>query len=501
MEGKDQQIRIITPLFILMCLVVSVPAFTSASEKSQDDNYNSISGLRYHGPIEIDGSSDLGSSEIIYSGTGSPEDPYVLESYLIEKKNRTGIVISNNHHHMIIRECVVSLGIFEGASGILIVNSTNITIEYSELSNCLVGIMIENSTGIRVVDTNIHSNHYGMNITGGSRNSVLGCDIIGCLIDGINVIRSPQTVIEKCFLMGNSGRISYDQAVHITDSSYSMIRGCEMRMNCGTAVQIDGSIEGTSPIAGIRILDTKIHYNKNGIVISGAEDFRIIRCDIEYNWLGLAAFDSTGSEVTGCGFLRNDKGISMKNLSGSSLTSIDFRECGYGMKIQSCRENNILENRFNRSRLYDIHISEPDEGGCLSRDNKIIMNIFESEPSRYPATDNGIDNIWDDGEQGNTWIVSNRMNICCDWSNGTVRINGTAGSSDSCASIIEMKLDKTDDHSETELNGGNDRDRLMVVLSAMIIGMISVVFSVVLFSIFRKDNGKHIAQMESHSMR
>ena len=94
-----------------------------------------------HVPIFINGDNSFTPSNGVSSGSGTADDPYVIENLLIDASGSHGIWIENTTKHFIIRNCVVENG---GGThwGIYLKNVRNGRIENNTCENNLDGIAL-----------------------------------------------------------------------------------------------------------------------------------------------------------------------------------------------------------------------------------------------------------------------------------------------------------------------------------------------------------------------
>ncbi|HDJ25985.1 MAG TPA: hypothetical protein ENF34_01550, partial [Candidatus Bathyarchaeota archaeon] len=57
------------------------------------------------GPIEIYGDEDFTSENGVVGGSGTPDDPYIIEGWEISADEQTGIFITETTKYFIIRNC------------------------------------------------------------------------------------------------------------------------------------------------------------------------------------------------------------------------------------------------------------------------------------------------------------------------------------------------------------------------------------------------------------
>jgi parallel beta-helix repeat protein len=132
-----------------------------------------VGGLVSHPPIYIEGNDDLTPANGVASGSGTENDPYIIEGWDINAENAYGIWIKNTTAHFIIRNCYVHDGICFNY-GILLESVTNGKIDnlksYNNRSIVFVAssnIVITNSVVEGIAEDGIRlyysSNNYLLN--------------------------------------------------------------------------------------------------------------------------------------------------------------------------------------------------------------------------------------------------------------------------------------------------------------------------------------------------
>ncbi len=95
-----------------------------------------------------------------FPGTGTDIDPYLIEDLHFDSTSSSeyyGIYIANTKKHFLIRNCIIedlSIGIF--------LDSVTGSVDSTTISNCMIGIGIENSSSILMKNSYINYNNYGI---------------------------------------------------------------------------------------------------------------------------------------------------------------------------------------------------------------------------------------------------------------------------------------------------------------------------------------------------
>jgi parallel beta-helix repeat protein len=126
---------------------------------------------RTHEPIYIYGDDDFTLKNGVISGSGSQQDPYIIEGWYIDAWDIDyGIYIDHTEAHFVIRGCVIE----RARDAAIYLNSvTNGNIEKCQVSLSQVGVCFFNANQNRLTNTVIAENCYGVVMTLGSKDNVV----------------------------------------------------------------------------------------------------------------------------------------------------------------------------------------------------------------------------------------------------------------------------------------------------------------------------------------
>jgi parallel beta-helix repeat protein len=122
------------------------------------------------GPIRIDGDQGLNSANGLTGGSGTAENPYLIEGWRIvnlHTSNSIGIIIGNTTACIEIR----SVDISGAGIGISITNARNVTVSDSLLSNNTYAVSVDHSLDCSVVNNTFADNHYAVFVIDASKNT------------------------------------------------------------------------------------------------------------------------------------------------------------------------------------------------------------------------------------------------------------------------------------------------------------------------------------------
>jgi len=122
--------------------------------------------LTVHDPILIDGDDGFTNASGVIWGTGSSDDPYVIEGWDIQGPTGTScIAVQSTSAHFLIRDCYLhDCGVASGGSGISLLLCSNGRIERCTAVNNDQGIEMVGVTGMVIQDSYCSMNSKGVNL-------------------------------------------------------------------------------------------------------------------------------------------------------------------------------------------------------------------------------------------------------------------------------------------------------------------------------------------------
>lgn len=139
-----------------------------------------------HEPIQINGNDEFTPENGVVRGSGSPDDPYVIENWIINASSSTGIEIRNTDAFFVIKNCYIFGN--RANNGITLVNVKNGAIERCILTDCYYGLFLKNSENIVVNNITFTRNLRGSR-SFQSRDIIFSnCTISKCLDVGLDII-------------------------------------------------------------------------------------------------------------------------------------------------------------------------------------------------------------------------------------------------------------------------------------------------------------------------
>ena len=351
--------------------------------------------LGNHAPIRIIGNDQFTEENGVTGGSGTEEDPYIIENWVIVSDGSTseGIFINNTDVHFIIKNCSVS----------------NFTETYDS------GILFNNVENGGIEDTVVFAND-----------------------DGIKLRESTTITFTNCTCYGNRGdeQSWWGSGIDCYNSSFITVTSC---------VCFDNKYAGVS-LTNVRYatIEESVFYNNDfGVeLFGGLSVYNIIRnCSVFNNTYGIYGFDndrhSSYHKILDCeiydngiprpGELGGHPGIDVAMLDYITIDNCTLYHNGRGINIDFS-SNNVIRNctvynhRFDNDGEYNYGIVI---GGGIIRIFHAINNtitdcdVYDNEGGVlvFRAVNTKIleNNIWNNSHDGIlvSWFSTGRIN----WNN------------------------------------------------------------------------------------
>ncbi|MFW3146220.1 MAG: right-handed parallel beta-helix repeat-containing protein [Thermoplasmatota archaeon] len=378
-------------LLLTTAVVLGADKFSEGTEGSIGPNWAS-----YDDPIGIEADAAFNSSNGISSGSGTANDPYILENKTIRIFDEVGIYVRNTTKHLWIRNCTLFGGLEDLITAVQLNNVSNVRMSDSIVYNAYVGVhilysdhvvmdeiavnrsnvglSIFSSSNVTVMNTELNENSNGLNAHGSTDVEIGWSDFsnntqVGLLIREMKRAQAHNNTITSngygVSLMG----ISEDVLIidnGITFSSYSgmiitarHINLLVMRNNISNN-WYNGINVNILWAEGVEFRDNVISaHNGYGIVLS-ASNVTISGCEMFWNSNSGLYFDSSGSRnsIIGNNIHHNgEEGICLSGGNNDNIirsNRLHFNDDG--IKIFDSDYNEVLDNDIHDNTWYAIEV-------------------------------------------------------------------------------------------------------------------------------------------------
>jgi parallel beta-helix repeat protein len=312
-------------------------------------------------PILIDGNAGFTPANGVTSGSGTENNPYIIEGWDIKASSANGIEIRNTDAYFIIRNCYIHDG-RENYDGVHFSNVKNGTIENVNFTNLLHGIYLGSSPNNFIRNCTASNNSFGIyswvSENNTFRNNALSSNWRNLGFHGTQPSHFYQDI-------DNSNTVEGRPVYYLVEKENLTIDGSVM----------DIGYLGLVSCKNILVKNLTIRNNINAVLLANTTYSTVMNCVLTNSSYGVHLNNSSNNIIENCVTLNNSHGIYLHFSSNNNI----IRNCtssgntSYGIIIYLYSDNN---------RVYH---------------NNILNNINQ-------ADDEGT-NYWDDGypSGGNYW--------------------------------------------------------------------------------------------------
>ncbi|WP_455392296.1 NosD domain-containing protein [[Eubacterium] cellulosolvens] len=371
---------------------------------------------RPHEPILIRSNDEFTGANGVTWGTGTKENPYIIESWDISAKNHIGIHIRDTDAHFIIRNCNVSNGKEELIDGIALSGVQNGTIENNWVVNNQNGIDLHSAENNIIRNNTCKSNlDYGIYISSYSKFILIFNNT--CLKNRVGItVYGEDNFVENniCDFNSESGIHIEGKSLHIinnkcNNNSFGLLLGpltegnvlksniCDGNLNYGIYFQhylheyfeiVDyvfedniingkqvewychrkGTVNNPIIVKNNKFIDSKM-INLGNILLYNCSYFRLESNTISSSEAGIIIYNSHDIEITQNKINNsNQYGIYIKNSNYISILNNNISDNYNNIYLFNSSNNSIINNLCTK-RDYGIYLRE----NC--NDNTITNNI------------------------------------------------------------------------------------------------------------------------------
>jgi len=230
---------------LLICILVGIQLSIFKSEMNHVFEKKNMNDLRQSsvGNPSIVIESDLDFETHGFVGTGTENDPYLIEDIVINSTDMysSGIYITGTTKHFIIKNCTIDVNVY--AVEIYNITSGTAKIINNTIFSCYYGIFIELASGTLIINNTITKYRYGP--------WPFGPVMIKPTIANVDCRDSNNLMI-----LNNNCTAGWDAGIHLFDCNY------------------------------VDIIKTNFKYSLYGITFPSSSYISVINCTFAYHWYG-----------------------------------------------------------------------------------------------------------------------------------------------------------------------------------------------------------------------
>jgi|AntAceMinimDraft_8_1070364.scaffolds.fasta_scaffold10273_2 parallel beta-helix repeat protein len=182
-------------------------------------------GDALHDQISIGSDDDLHAGNGVTSGSGSVDDPYIIDDWSIEVRAGAGIEVKNTSAYLIIRNCTI-VGKGRTVIGIIVSRASHVEVNNCKLTDLAKGIFVYQSP-MTIVDGNSCTNCIrGIEGTESNAISIVGNKIDGALEHGIFLWRCHDALLASNTTRDGRNGLYLDSC-HRDDLRNNYVKGME----------------------------------------------------------------------------------------------------------------------------------------------------------------------------------------------------------------------------------------------------------------------------------
>ncbi len=314
-----------TVLLITLALLLSSAGLASAAPD----------GLTPHDPIYIEGNYNFIPANGVVSGSGTENDPYIIENWSISAENANGIEIRNTTVNFIIRNCQVEKGCNKYWVGISLDNVVSGKVENCTLENNHDGIQLRRSSN-NILTNNVFENNAwrGIWLSYSDNNTLSNNTCENNNWSGISLSHSDNNTLTNNASTNNNGC-----GIHLysySDNNILVNNVCENNGNTG--IELWFSDNNT-------LINNTCRNNQSGIYLWASNNITMENNALSNNRYNFGVWDKFAHQIDNSNTVNGKPILYLRNKS--SLVINQDNEPGY-LGFVSCENvvvgNVLLEN-------------------------------------------------------------------------------------------------------------------------------------------------------------
>jgi len=385
-------------ILILLVLLIVPGSSVSGDEEAQQ----SEPMVQPHDPIRFDGSMFNGSLPEGVIGNGTEDDPFFISGHWINTSSSIGIEIVNSSYHFLIQTCLFTSDYQLNNTAMKFINSTNIQLDHVYAYYSIRGVEIIDGSDISIRGSGFFGCLDGIYVQG-TNISIDECLLKVNVESGIRVNRSSNVTITDVISDGNTAILGVTAGIQVIDSDHINITRTTCSLNYGFGIIVEPS-DPSVTMTDIRISDSYIYSNNNGIVMKNIQDSSVENCQIQHNTNGVYLTNAVSFDIQDCRFYKNTYGAFMSDSVDMNIDGNILDKNENAIYLDSTNRSTITGNHFTNGTWHAITIDTWLDLGPDSSGNVVYGNEFrDNGPIGSQVMDNGVNNSWYHQNIGNTW--------------------------------------------------------------------------------------------------
>ncbi len=307
--------------------------------------------------IEITSDEDFLKYDL--SGTGTENNPYIIEDFYIKpKSNDNGISVSSVTKYFTIRNCIIEKP-DKNTESFIGINIENLPYKIAKISNNTLlkgdyGIRIFNSDGVIIFNNYLYNCSIGIGVTDDSYGCRIRSNTIENGVVGIHLDDAQSSHVED-----NECKFSSYTGISVVSSGYSDF--------------IRNNLIGTGFSFYLQFLEYSLSSNIENNLVNGKE----------FGFLSNLTNQTISSDEFGQ--------LVLLNCSKIILEDLEIRDTSTALTLFFCRNSTIRNSSFSENTLLGISLRYSTE--ILSFNNNCSDNMNSYKSSYYHGSSSGI-SIW-----------------------------------------------------------------------------------------------------------
>ncbi|TFG09603.1 hypothetical protein EU538_04550 [Candidatus Thorarchaeota archaeon] len=334
-------------------------------------------GFTVHEPILIESDSDFSSQG--FSGSGTEQDPYIIENLEIHSAEEC-IEVRNTSSYFIIRNCRLQ-GHYNN-HGILMTNTTNAQIRSNVISSTFYGVSLHSSPQNHMADNYLLDNVYSGLWLYGSGSSVV----------------SGNTFENNGIHISGSRRSEWKQTITSNNTVNGLPVGYFWSLSTG---KIDGDLYGQVILAnctGVTVRDGDFSSGTTGILLGFSSYNLLIHNTIsDMVRAGISLYASTDNTIANNSLSESNGGANAYYAPGNCFEDNNVSGNQFGLNLYSSPDTVILRNSIADNSRSGVHLSSSPS--CLISGNVFDQNGLTIDGSevnvwhQFVATNNVVNGL------------------------------------------------------------------------------------------------------------